>query len=466
VLVVVASFATGVNAAPAAAVYPAEGYDFSGGVPEIREELGSMDEFYQNYFDAMAGTRPDKAYGLALADQVLGILRNDPTYIERAHALFEVHRNATQDAKQRAMAEAGLRNTQHLLDDEWETPAVPAAVTPVEIERYPGPAGHFTRIILGRSAIHVRRGAIVKTQVDRVTRDWALAQNPARVPWGFDLADHVPWHEGEKARELMTLADARIIPVWGTRVHKINGHWYAPDAEGTPRFEVSPDKVDNYPSTFVVDNETAIVNDTHGISAIAWDSTDADLVMGCGDHRGKMDAAFYLAQRGVDVYTPTDRFMAVLIGAKTKGVIIGSAPIRGTPDGAVIGNQPITIDADEPIVVSTAKPRYPLQYYDTPKRYFDTLAAYSGHPLKVTAVEVTSYGHATNVVDQARKLGAKVLGIRVKSPEEHDAVAAWLREDASRRAVLFHSAAYPDGYRLYFEFPKQTSFGDTRPVFE
>ena len=59
-----------------------------------------------------------------------------------------------------------------------------------------------------------------------------------------------------------------------------------------------------------------------------------------------------------------------------------------------------------------------------------------------------------------------VLGIRVKSAEEHDAVAAWLKQDPTHRAVLFHTAGYPDGYRLFAEFPAQTSFGDIAPAFE
>ena len=56
--------------------------------------------------------------------------------------------------------------------------------------------------------------------------------------------------------------------------------------------------------------------------------------------------------------------------------------------------------------------------------------------------------------------------IRVKSTEEHDAVAAWLKEDPTRRAVLFHTAGYREGYKLFAEFPAQTTFGDIRPVFE
>jgi hypothetical protein len=81
-------------------------------------------------------------------------------------------------------------------------------------------------------------------------------------------------------------------------------------------------------------------------------------------------------------------------------------------------------------------------------------------------VEVTEYGKATNVVDAVRQAGARVLGIRVISQQEYDAVAAWLKEDSMRRAVLFHTAGYRPGYKLFAEFPSQTTFGDIRPVFE
>jgi hypothetical protein len=44
-------------------------------------------------------------------------------------------------------------------------------------------------------------------------------------------------------------------------------------------------------------------------------------------------------------------------------------------------------------------------------------------------------------------------------------VRTWLAESPQHRAVLFHSAAYPPGERVFAEFPKQTTFGDPRPVF-
>jgi hypothetical protein len=168
----------------------------------------------------------------------------------------------------------------------------------------------------------------------------------------------------------------------------------------------------------------------------------------------------------VNVYAPFDRYIGLLIGARTKATVIGSAPIKKTPDGAEIGNQTVTIDIDEPIVVSNAPRHYPLWYYESPYRYFTLLRDYIKKPMKITDVQVTKYGKATTVVDAARQTGATVLGIRVKSVEEHDAVAAWLKEDLARRVVLFHTAGYREGYKLFAEFPAQTTFGDIRPVLE
>eukprot|EP01035_Chromulina_nebulosa_P047644 gene47644-64603_t len=180
---------------------------------------------------------------------------------------------------------------------------------------------------------------------------------------------------------------------------------------------------------------------------------DANLVVGCGDHKGKMDAAYHLATKGIHVYVPTDRLLGLLIGSDVKGAIICSAPVKPVAGGAEIGNQPIAIDANEEIVVSNAIPLYPLQYYDTPLRYFKALGDYCGRKLRVFDVAVEEYGYAVPVVDAARDRGATLIGIRVKSVKEHDAVAAWLKESTAHRAVLFHTAAYKDGYRLFGEFP-------------
>jgi hypothetical protein len=215
----------------------------------------------------------------------------------------------------------------------------------------------------------------------------------------------------------------------------------------------------------VLDDKTAIINDTHGISALAWDALDANLVIGCGDSQGKMDAAYYLAEHGVNVYAPTDRYIGQLIGTNTKGIVIGTAPIKKRGRKAIIGGQPISIDVDETIVVSSTQGHYPLQYYDAPYRYFMALADFTKKPLHIIPVDVKEYGKSDVVIAEAKKAGAQVIGIRVWGKREHDAVAAWLTESPKHRAVLFHSAVYPEGYKLFYEFPKQTSFGDTRPKF-
>jgi len=446
------------------ALHLPSGYDFS---TSIEQEVGSYEDFYQRYVRSLVKSGPENAYGLALANLALGIAGSDPVPIVTAKALFAAHARISSDPREQRLAGLGARYAESLLSGRYAQGAgVEGTPATVEIRKDPPPAGGFQRIILGRSAIRVKRHARIKTQVDRVTRDWVLSFNVKSAPWMFARDEAATWHEGRRLGEIVDLTGAEVIPVWGTTARKYGEKWFAPDADGIFRFEVSEDKVNNYPTTIVVDERTAIINDTHGVSAIAWDALDADLVVACGDHPGKMQAAYYLADRGVDVYTPTDRVMGMLIGARTKGVIVGSAPVKKSADGAVIGDQPIAIEADEPIVVSTTQGRYPLQYYDTAYRYFKALEAYASRPLKITPVEVTEYGKAEIVVDAARRIGAKVIGMRVRSRTEHDAVYEWLKEDGSRRAVLFHTAAYPEGYKLFFEFPRQTSFGDIHPVFE
>jgi hypothetical protein len=451
----------------AAAVFPPPGYDFATASAFIRGEYGSIEDFYQAYFDGMTGSPPDGDYGLALANQIIGLVRNDPTYISRAGALFALHRDATTDAKEKHLANLGFKYSEYLLTGNYPTAVgEQSSIATVQYVKDPPPTGDFKKIVLGRSVIRLNNNALIKTQVDRVTRDWMLAFHVKGEPWKLRSDDLFASHEGARLTELFQFTGARIAPVWGMKATKIGDKWYAPDASGAPRFEISEDKVNNFPSTIVVDDHTAIVNDTHGISALAWDALDSSLVVGCGDHRGKMDAAYYLADRGVNVYAPFDRFMGFLIGARTKATIIGSAPIKKTQVGAEIGNQPVAIEVDEPIIVSNAPSRYPLQYYDAPYRYFTLLRNYIGKPLKIIDVPVAEYGKAANVVQAARQAGARVLGIRVKSSEEHTAVADWLKEDASHRAVLFHTAGYNDRAKLFSEFPSQTTFGDIRPAFE
>ncbi len=445
-------------------VHLPDGFDFTFA---IKGEGYTMDEFYESYFSTVVASQKEDPYGLALANLTLGLVKQDPFYIAVAKSLFTANERLSRSRREKEVSEFAVKYTGSILSGSFNKDGgKDHTVVPVEVKKSGPPAKQFSKIIIGKSAIRVGKNSIIKTQADRVTRDWLQAYNIKSAPWAFSEKDTASWHEGKKAKELIGLTGAKVLTVWGTKVRKIGESWYAPDAEGVYRFEVSEDKVEHFPTTIVIDDRTAILNDTHGISAIAWDSLDADIVIGCGDHRGKIEAAYYLADRGVNVYVPTDRFLSSLIGTYTKGTIIGTAPVKKEGDGAVIGDQPVAIGVNEPVVVSTTRGRYPLQYYDTPHRYFRELEKYIGQAMNIIAVEVTEYGKAGVVVDEARKTGAKVIGIRVKSESEHDAVYSWLKEDRSRRAVLFHSAVYPDGYRLFFEFPQQTSFGDIHPEFE
>lgn len=439
------------------------GFDFKSA---IKGYYKSPEDYFKHFkLDVPEDANP---YGFALAKLTLSLVKDDLTAVLGAKYLFAVAANASQNAKEKEISLHGVKYTDNLLlgkgfKDESE---VKATLEQINIEKQKPTAKNFKKIIIGKSSIKITKDTKIKTQVDRVTRDWFSAYNISSPPWDFKKEKIVPWHEGEKIREIIELTGAKVTPVWGTMAKRIENRWYAPDAKGVYRFKISEDKIYNYPSTIIIDENTVIMNDTHGINAIASDSLDADLVLGCGDLDGKVQAAYYLASNGVNVYMPTDRFVSMLIGVKTKGTIIGSAPIRKTLDGAVIGGQPLSISIDEPIMVTNTKQGYPLQYYDTPYLYFKELEKYIGKPLRIMPVEVTEYGRADKLVVRADRIGAKVIGIRVASEEEYKAVRWWLNSDKSKRAILFHSAVYPAGYRLFFEFPNQTTFGDINISFE
>src|SRR5262249_22790804 len=157
--------------------------------------------------NGMTGSPGSKAYGLALANQIIGLIRNDPAYIIRARMLFNLHRDATTDVKEKRFADLGMNYNEYLLTGDYSRAAVEP--DPVETIRYmkdPAPTGDFHKIILGRSVIHVSKGALIKTQVDRVTRDWLLAFHVKGEPWDYKEDDHVNHHEGAKLTELVEYA--------------------------------------------------------------------------------------------------------------------------------------------------------------------------------------------------------------------------------------------------------------------
>lgn len=338
-----------------------------------------------------------------------------------------------------------------------------------------------TELILGKSQIIVPQGALVGAQVDRVLRDsssgdkdWVLgiSADPLRIPQS--RKDLIPYMEGRLSGDLMDYAEVTIVGL-GPCYAKFNpsdGHYLAYDGAGNFRFRVDPSKVE-FKSTMYGDNHVfAMMPDTHGFNMVAGSAIRAfkkpALVIACMDLPSKAQAALYLAQNGINCYGPCDRFGAEILGYKKDNpkaaTIIGTAPIRKLKKGgAVIGNQPVKIGLDEPIVIQFTEKGYPDQYCDTPSRYFRALAQKYGLKLNVTEVEA-NVGETDKLVAAAKEKGAKVIGVRVHNEKDAAPVAEWLKADPKNRAILFHSAPYEPGYDLFIRFPKQTSFGDLNPI--
>jgi hypothetical protein len=321
-----------------------------------------------------------------------------------------------------------------------------------------------TAFVLGETTIPVRRGARVGVQMERTVRDWLsykMDYDPSDgVPRRDDILDY---HEGARLRNLIEDAQVRAMPLLGTFLAERGGKWYAPDENGVFRFHVLDDKV-QYP-TGKSHAGLAFMTDTHGVSSMVEQAVRArvDLVIGCGDAPGKAQASYYLASKGIDVYTPCDREVGMLLGHDGPGRILGTAPIRKTADGAEIGNQPVRFSVAETIVVEDIALDGPHRYYDAPMRYFKTLAAYV--PLRIHPVTIAAERETGKAIAEAERVGARAIAVRVSYDEDYQAVKRWLGASKENRAVLFHSAPYPLGYRLFDEFREQVTFGDPRPRF-
>jgi hypothetical protein len=341
-------------------------------------------------------------------------------------------------------------------------------------------------MVLGESYIPLTPGMRVGTQVERVYRDWlgtvwdgtnAMAwdftRKPVALPIVRDDSNHAH-HEGALIEEIQKRVNISVTPLFGTLIAKNpdapdpdeEGQWYAPDENGVFRFKVLLDKVE-YPTTHVSEN-VGWITDTHGISAVVSQALEykSQLVVGCGDYEGKMKAAYYLAQQGVNVAFPGDRFEDMLIGHKGKGTLIGTAPVhrvgdgRRTGPGFVIGHQPVRFSLSELIVAEDTTARYPTQYYDAPARYFRRLSSYV--PLNVEYVAVDD----ENQLDRVLNAAAAVVAVRIRTDKEDAMLRQWLLQSPQNRAVLFHSGLYPWAQGLFADFPSQVTFGDLRPRFE
>ena len=314
-------------------------------------------------------------------------------------------------------------------------------------------------MVLGETTIVLKPGMRVGTQVERVARDWASYEMRWDLSRKLIPATLIGYHEGAFVHKIAEFANIEITPLAGTLIAKKGEQWYGPDEKGIFRFEVLPDKV-TYPTTHVA-GDMGWIEDTHGISAVVSQALEfnSQVVVGCGDSEGKAEAAFYLAQKGLDVVMPGDRYINLLLGYKAKGVIIGTAPVKLVKGTGVIGHQPVKFMLNEPIAVEDTEQDYPLQYYDAPARYFRQLTKYLA--LNVRYVPVTAADQIQSILD----LGTSAVAVRVATQNEDTSLREWLLKSPDHRAILFHSGLYPFAQKLFEDFPTQVTFGDLHPKF-
>jgi hypothetical protein len=339
-----------------------------------------------------------------------------------------------------------------------------------------------TTMVIGLSKIELRTAdkEVIGVQVDRVIRDhvWYNSSFDTRVPVDRvpeDSSQVVPYMEGARTAEMMVWANVSVVPLTpGIALKKEDGYYYGSDGQGHFAFQICPDKAEYPTCYFVIENgsEYVVMYDTHGFNAVAEQAYlkrgEINLSIACMDMPDKAKAALYLAQNGIPCYAPCDRFANTLMNYKEElGIeteILGSAPIRQTDYGAVIGDQPVVISLNESIIAQYTDRLYSDQYCDTPSRYFRALQKVYNINLSVTEV-YANVGETSNLVKEAKEQNAGVIGARIFNEADYLPLKEWLKEDKNHRAILFHSAAYNFGIKLFREFPKQTSFGDINPKF-
>lgn len=340
--------------------------------------------------------------------------------------------------------------------------APPAALADVPlIADAPAPPG-TTTVTFGAARLPLTPSTRIGAQAERVSRDWLGGRLAA--PWRRDPA--IDYFEGAIVNAIAATGVPEPAMLYGTLVRKIGWHWYAPDEDGRPRFLVLNDKVEHYPTTRFLSDDTAVLVDAHGVSALAALALErhVDVVIGCCDYFDKVLAAEYLAVRGIAVVCAADRFLGYSIGSSTAAPILGGGLVRTGADGPAIASGSVAMRVDEPIVVEDTDEPYPEQYADTPARYFALLAERSGLGFAVTTV-----GHRAGLarlLAVARARTAGIVAVRVTSTDDAALVATWLEESDAHRALLFHSTPYPPGRQLLDRYPDRTATPDAAPRFD
>jgi len=345
-----------------------------------------------------------------------------------------------------------------------------------ELSIYPLPKINKTaeNITIGKSYFILNSSDVLVSQADRVTRDWLTYQ--FQSPYSDDLLTvfsekfylpesellpEIGWHEGARIKEFKQINLAHKIAS-GTIVVKINNSWYAPDEKGIFRFEVPLDKV-MYPTTRFLREDIALVIDTHGINMLVEQTIryKATAVIGCCDHVGKIRAAKYLSDKGIKVICLTDKYLPLLLFSNA--TVLGSPPITKKDNQFILGKRPIEINKNQKIIAinSTNNP-YAIWYYQTPSLYFSILE--KAIDLNVEYVQITDFNQMNKVISKAEEKSADIIAVRIFNSNDYTVVKKWLEANPKHKAILFHSISYPYGYKLFKEFPEQTSFDDINPI--
>ena len=218
-----------------------------------------------------------------------------------------------------------------------------------------------------------------------------------------------------------------------------------------------------YPTTRFLRRDLAVIIDTHGVNTIVEQAVryNATTVISDCDHPGKVYAAKYLSKKGISIVCFPDKYTYLALGHDLS--LVGSPPVTITEDQAIIGNRPITITTKDKIVaVNSTDDAYTLWYYQTPASYMSALS--KSIELDISYVTIDDFGQMEKVTEEARNLRATVLATRVFNSQDYKAVKEWLDENEERKVILFHSASYPYGQKIFREYTRAT-FDDPNPVF-
>lgn len=324
-------------------------------------------------------------------------------------------------------------------------------------------------IELGHSNIKIYKNSVIGTQIDRVFRDLTWESHDfqyGKVKITDSVVDPsflIPYMEGKLTRILVEYSSVIVRGLTPCVAIKNNNDFFV--VYNNEKILIDYSKT-MYKTSLKTQN-FGLFEDTHGFNMVLNYALDLnkrqhlDLVIACMDLPSKSYAALELAKQGINCYAPCDRFAYTLLDYKTPGTIIGSAPIRKTDYGAIIGDQVLKFKTDETIITQYTDKLYPDQYCDTPTRYFEALKKQYGLGLKLIKINA-SVGETQKVVDEARKQGATVIGVRLYNEKDINPVREWLKSDINNKAVLFHTAPY--NVEFFEEFRNQTTFGDLKPL--